>query len=260
MRRFSLLLSVILSFCMISYSQSETNKTDDKGLKQGLWIKYYPNRNKLYEGTFKDNKPTGEMKRYFDDGSIKALMLFYDSGDSVQTTIYYQNGVVASEGLYINNKKHGAWNYYSFFDSTLVKTEHFNLDNKEGSEKNYYPNGTLAEFINWKNNKKNGEWEQFYEDSTPKSKGAFVDGEINGSYYVYYSNGRPEVVGFYKLGKMDGIWQYFNPEGEKERELKFIDGQPENIDDLTEEEQDFFELIEKNKGTLSEPTIEEVYR
>lgn len=258
--KFSLTFCLAIYFCLLSFGQTETNKTDNQGLKQGYWVKYYPNGNKLYEGTFKNNKPFGELIRYFDDGSIKAKMFFDNSGDSAHTTMYYQNGVVASEGLYIDSKKHGEWRYYSFFDSTIVKVENFILGEKDGVEKNFYPNGNLAEVLNWKNDKKHGEWEQFYEDGKQKTKGEFVGGEINGPYYVYYSNGRPEVIGFYELGKMDGIWQYYTPEGEIERELKFVDGEPENMDNLTEEEQEFFKMIEKNKGKLSEPTIEEVYR
>ena len=55
------------------------NQVDEKGLKQGLWIKKYPNGNINYEGYFKDDRPVKLMKRYFENGDIKSSFIFYDN-------------------------------------------------------------------------------------------------------------------------------------------------------------------------------------
>ena len=64
----------ILLFCMgfvIMVSQAQNNsstdsinQTDKQGLKQGFWIKKYPNGNIMYQGYFIDDKPAKLMKRF----------------------------------------------------------------------------------------------------------------------------------------------------------------------------------------------------
>ncbi|MFW6224343.1 MAG: hypothetical protein ACOC4R_01655, partial [Bacteroidota bacterium] len=63
--------------------------------------------------------------------------------------------------------------------------------------------------------------------------------------------------GTYNMGRMDGTWFYYDENGQVERDLAFENGKPLNEDKLTEEEREFFELIEKNKGKFDEPSIED---
>ena len=44
------------------------NYTDINGLKQGYWQKKYYNGNIKYEVYFKNNKPIGEFKRFYESG------------------------------------------------------------------------------------------------------------------------------------------------------------------------------------------------
>ena len=45
-------------------NNSDIDKTDQQGRKQGQWVKKDADGNVLYEGTFKDGHPVGEFKRY----------------------------------------------------------------------------------------------------------------------------------------------------------------------------------------------------
>lgn len=54
------------------------NQMDAKGEKQGYWIKKYPDGQILYEGSFRNNKPVGEFKRYYEDGSLKSVLMYSD--------------------------------------------------------------------------------------------------------------------------------------------------------------------------------------
>ena len=61
----------IISLLLISSSlrlsgQSDTiNQADAKGQKQGYWEKRGSDNTLIYQGYFKDNKPVGEMRRYY---------------------------------------------------------------------------------------------------------------------------------------------------------------------------------------------------
>ena len=84
----------------LSLSQTDTlfNQTDNKGLKQGYWKKYYPNGNLLYKGYFENNMPSGEMKRYYESGAIQAVMFFSENGKRSKIRLFYEDGELSAEG------------------------------------------------------------------------------------------------------------------------------------------------------------------
>ncbi len=56
------------------------NQTDKYGKKQGHWIKKYPNGNVMYDGFFRNDKPAGEFRRYYEDNTLKSLLVFNADG------------------------------------------------------------------------------------------------------------------------------------------------------------------------------------
>ena len=50
---------LILSFLIGASTFAQVNHTDEKGLKQGKWVKTYESGKKRYEGYFKNNVPVG---------------------------------------------------------------------------------------------------------------------------------------------------------------------------------------------------------
>jgi hypothetical protein len=112
MRIKHLALSVIIFLTCFSLSAQE-NRTDASGLKQGPWIKKYANGNILYQGAFKDDKPVGEFKRYYEDGTPKAVLSYDESGLKAGAVFFHPDGKRAAEGTYIDKKKEGVWKYYS---------------------------------------------------------------------------------------------------------------------------------------------------
>jgi antitoxin component YwqK of YwqJK toxin-antitoxin module len=61
----------ILDCCFFSAQDSGVNKLDANGKKTGVWKKYYENGKLWYEGSFKDGKPIGFMKRYYPGGIVQ---------------------------------------------------------------------------------------------------------------------------------------------------------------------------------------------
>ena len=67
---------IIFSILVSNFSFSQSiNQVDLQGKKQGELKKYYEKSGRvLYEGRFKDDKPTGVFRFYYENGSKKALI------------------------------------------------------------------------------------------------------------------------------------------------------------------------------------------
>ena len=100
-----ILLSLILFLFALNGIAQDHNRTDDKGRRQGLWMDFYPNGQKRYEGTFKNDKCQGEFKYYDEQGRLKATNTFDKSGTKALNKTYAPNGTVIATGYYLNQKK-----------------------------------------------------------------------------------------------------------------------------------------------------------
>ena len=82
-------LALLLANSAMATCQTETesNKSDQQGRKQGHWIKKYPNENVMYEGFFKDDHPVGEFRRYYEDRTLKSILIFSGDGKEADATI-----------------------------------------------------------------------------------------------------------------------------------------------------------------------------
>lgn len=255
---FLILLSAFMPFGLCAGSSLQDtifNQTGPNGLKQGYWKKYYPNGNLMYVGFFKDGKPAGEMKRYFESGNLQADMQFNKQGNYAGAKIYYEDGTLASDGFYANSKKDSIWDYYSYYDQKLKSRETYKNGLKDGYSWNYYPDGTVFEQTMWKHGLKDGIWKQFYQDGSLRLNANWAGGKLTGDYLVYYNNGNPMVVGLYKDDKREGTWEYYNENGSRNQEIVYADGKPMNKQELTRQQQEFFDKIEKNIGKIREPDI-----
>lgn len=228
------------------------NQTDKQGLKQGYWKGFYPNKKIKYIGFFKDNKPVGTFKRYYDDGIIKAIMVYNATGKAF-ATLFYQNGIKAAQGNYIGTIKDSTWNYYSFYDKTLKGTETFVNGKKEGLSVNYYATGKISQELNYKNDLKNGIWRQYYENGSLKISGTYIAGKRTGVFIVNYPNNKPEWKGSYTDDVKTGKWIHYNPDGTLESEIEFINGIAKNSEELNNKESKVIERLEKMKGSIPEP-------
>lgn len=229
------------------------NQTDNKGLKQGHWKGYYENKKLKYIGFFKDNKPTGVFKRYYDDGALKAVMVYNAAGNKAFTTLYYQNGVKAAEGNYLGTMKDSIWNYYSYYDKTLSNKENYIKGKKEGLSVSYYKSGAKSQELEYKGDQKHGIWKQYYENGIIKLSTLFKDGKRTGTFMVNYPNNKPEWRGNYVEDIKHGKWTHYNPDGTLDSEIEFVNGIAKNAEELDRKEQKLLESIEKNKGTIPEP-------
>src|SRR5512133_963446 len=133
MRFFSFLFLVLFSAGLLAQSDTIFNQTDANNRKQGYWKKNYPNGKPMYKGFFKDDKPAGEMRRYFESGALKAVMNYDISGENAFTKIFYEDGSPAAEGKYTGSLKDSIWTYYSYYSRKISAIESYSKGKREGT-------------------------------------------------------------------------------------------------------------------------------
>ena len=73
------MIAVAMLLTVPAFAQ-DYNQTDSKGRRQGVWMDFYPNGQKRYEGQFKNGKCTGTFRYYDEQGNLKATNEFDKSG------------------------------------------------------------------------------------------------------------------------------------------------------------------------------------
>ena len=258
-------LTTIFFFILFSYglyAQEQVvndtiwNQTDNTGLKQAYWKKQYPDATLMYKGFFKDGKPLGEFRRYYENGKLMALMNHHPDGIRSSAILYYQNGNLAAEGNYTGQLKDSIWNYYSYYSQALMYAENYINGIKEGESKIFYTSGKVAELQYWKDNLKQGRWFQYYEDSSILKESDYRNDTLTGNYTIYDTDGRKVIEGKYIDGKRDGPWSFYNQDGELEYQLKYKNGLNLNEEEYMDRALQYMKEIEEKTGTIPEPDID----
>ncbi len=225
MRKFNLFIACIaITICSIAQNKTPENRTDEKGRKQGLWLKKDEKGNKLFLGEFKDDKPIGIMKQYFKGSdSLKALLNYRKDG-SVNAVLFYEsNSKKNAEGKYWNEKKDSTWQFYDE-SGKLISIEQYKKGLKDGISKVYFPNGKVSEEQTFLNDKKQGVGKKYYDSGEVKSEQNFVLGNLHGLSATYYPNKVEAARGYYKNGVKNHVWIYKKQDGSIESKAYWWEG------------------------------------
>ncbi len=235
----NLFVVIFVMFGFLAFSQGE-NKTDAKGQKQGEWKKYHKNGMLRYVGNFKNNKPIGEFKYYYESGSVQAKMSH--KGTTSYSIIFYETGEVKATGKYMSQKKDSTWTYYDL-DGFKTATEYYTKGLKDKIWYVYFNTGQIAEEKEYSKDFEHGIWNQYYEDGKKKMEANHENGGLEGKAVYYNSEGIRSISGFYYHGLRNGVWLYFEDNGvkikkkEKYKNGKRIDAnKDENIEDTYKKE------------------------
>jgi antitoxin component YwqK of YwqJK toxin-antitoxin module len=244
---------LVISICAASQGETTINKTDMQGRKQGHWIKKYPNEVTMYDGYFKDDHPVGEFKRYFENQSLKSVLVYSDDGRTATATFYHPNGNISSKGTYFDQKKEGKWQFFSAFTNDyMISEEYYSGNLKNGLSYKFYPDRTIAEKLTFVNDIKQGEWIQYYPSGAVCLKSNYLNGEINGKFEVRFENGSIEFSGQYKNDYRDGLWVIYKSDGTIKYKLEYLAGvTKDRLMDI--DESDFLDSLENNKGKIADP-------
>ena len=220
MRGLIICLFFLMSGSMIA--QNTVNQVDAQGRKQGFWTKKDTEGKLIYQATFKDDKPVGEMKRFHPNGKLKALMNFTEGTDDADTQLFDERGKQIAQGKYSGQKKIGEWTY--LLDSKVVSTETYLNGQKNGTSKRFYKTGELLEESNWQNDKLNGIYRTYFQDGKAFLECTYSEGLRNGAFKTWFPNGQLEIDAVYTNDLRDKDWKYFSESGELQYTLKFALG------------------------------------
>lgn len=240
-----LIVCIILLFAGSIVAQNSVNQMDAQGRKQGFWTKKDVDGKLVYQGTFKNNQPVGEMKRFHPNGKLKAVLNFVEGSELSDASLFDERGNLIAQGKYIGQMKTGEWSYFK--DAKIVSTEIFLNGQKNGISKKYYTTGELMEESNWKDDKRHGTYSSYFQDGTCFLKYNYMDGRLNGSFQTWFPNGVLELDANYYDDLRDKDWKYFNESGEISYTLKYELGtllNPEVQDSIDAAQSDTFKTRE----------------
>jgi len=206
---FGFLLLVNISM----FSQSDYNKLDDKGNKNGPWRGVYADtKNPKYEGTFDHGKEVG-IFTFFDNTKTKRVIAtreFNAKDNSAYTIIYDKSKNKVSEGKEINKLYEGEWKYYHKASKVIMTIENYSLGKLEGQRTVFYPNGKLAEEAMYENNLKDGVYKRYTESGILIEETVYKNNEFDGPAIFRDSvDGTIVSKGNFTNGKKTGMWQFY---------------------------------------------------
>lgn len=219
------IITVLLLLMVIGLSQAfgqELNVKDAKGRKQGQWQHLHPNGTIRYEGEFKDDRPVGLFKYYFENGKLSATNNHLTDGD-VASHHYHVNGNIKAKGVYREQLKEGLWQYFNENES-MVLEETYKRNKLHGPQRIYFDTGQLGEEIHFRDSVKHGAWNKFYPNSKKWIEANYVDGNLDGPFKLWLEDGKPKVQGTYASGIRVGNWLMFAPNGSVRTQDVYING------------------------------------
>ena len=245
MRRLIICFFLLLSGGIIA--QNTVNQVDTQGRKQGFWTKKDAGGKLLYQATFKDDKPVGEMKRFHPNGKIKAVLNFIEGSELSDVQLFDEGGHLIAQGKYMGQKKTGEWKY--FLDTKIVSVENYLNGQKNGVSKRSYKTGELLEGSNWKDDLLDGVYRAYFHDGKVYLECKYSLGKRNGPFKTFYSDGTHELDGSYSSDVRDKDWNYFDKSGKLSYTLKFAMGKllnPAVQDSINASQVDIYKKKENN--------------
>jgi hypothetical protein len=113
------------------------------GLKEGVWIQYYPNGNKKGEYTFVNNRANGPATTYFENGNKQEEGTWVVNRWVGPYKMYYENGTTRQEFNYNQIGKRDGKQVYRNPDGSLqIEVTEVN-GKEEGLKKEYDEHGNL---------------------------------------------------------------------------------------------------------------------
>ncbi len=205
---------VVLLLALTTVAQ-DVNRTDKKGRRQGVWMDFYPNGNKRYEGQFKNDKCKGTFTYYDELGKLKATNEFDASGEKALNKTYAPNGRLIATGYYVNQKKEGEWKYFDKDSGQLLLSEENKNGKVHGWSKLYNPNnGVLAEETQYVEGQPEGQCKKYSDTGILLMDCHYHNGLLDGHCKTYYPSQVLKEEGQYTEGRKTGEWKTYNEDGD----------------------------------------------
>ncbi len=222
---------IFLTLLLSVFSFGQINKTDAKGLKQGVWEKKYPKSSILeYKGQFKDGKPIGTFTYMYSSNKLKAKVSHDEKTGRSVALMYHENGILSAQGIYKKGLKDSIWEYY--MPSGRISTKETYLNDKlNGLTTIYYvpevitdKSVKIVKTEMYKNGILDGEVKEFFDTGITKSSVKYIAGVKEGFKVTNHANGKPMMKEHFVKGVQHG-WQFaYDESGKETNKLYFCFG------------------------------------
>ena len=219
----------------IGQAGEDYNLNDSNQLKEGLWIRVYPDGALYYSGEFNHGVPEGEVLYFYESGELMSKLV-YPHLDSSTNTVelisaihYRENSSVQASGFYISTEdqeepqREGSWGFYND-GSKQVKMETYTSGFLDGPYWVKGKKGQMVEKGEYAKDELQGEKTTYFDNGIVKQKINYINGQLEGSFAVNYSNGYPKIEGDYFEGLENGSWKTFTEKGELELLIQYSQG------------------------------------
>jgi len=167
---------MVNAFCKMNKESSAFFTYKRKGkvnVLDGKYLFYYKG-NIVEEGEYIDGKKEGKLITYYQDNKLKEFI--YLVNDSIRfETVYYNNGVVKSNGMTKNGSKVGTWCYY--FENGILDTKgnySYVKVTKENIKEVLDKLNTSS--VGGTSSLKDGDWKYYNQDGTLKKREKYERG------------------------------------------------------------------------------------
>lgn len=226
-------LLLVLFLGLLSFSFGQVNKVDDKGRKQGKWVKYFANSSDVrYQGEFKDNQPMGTFIYYYPSGKVRAVIKHSLKSNRKVASYYHENDSLASYGIYRGELKDSTW--INFLDTGWpMSKENYKNGELNGERVIYYgpevSEDSKTAYIlrreNYKDGRLDGTFKEYFHDGVLKTEGMYVNGQPEGLIKKYNPNGKIMMEERWKNRLKHGWWMSYDENGKENGRKYYYNGE-----------------------------------
>jgi antitoxin component YwqK of YwqJK toxin-antitoxin module len=201
----------IFCFSVGTLFAQQINQKDVRGMRQGLWKKYYPNSQQLrYTGTFVDDKEVGTFTFYCETcGEQPFCVKEFSPNAPTQVRYYTKSGDLVSKGAMSGKQRNGLWLIFHENSQKVMTREFYVAGKLHGEITSYYLSGEIIETTTYLNGVKQGKSSYYASDGVKLKELSYKNDLLDGPAAYYSHTGKLTMKGDYKNGIHHGVWNYY---------------------------------------------------
>ena len=193
-------------------AQSNINKMDNNGKRDGVWKKYYSNDRVRYVGQFEHGKEVGVFKYFSASNSDNPIIIkkYHTNDDLADVQFFTPKGTIESKGMMRGKKREGKWLFYHGDGKTVMSEENYKNGKLDGPYRTFYSNGEPTEITAYKDGLQHGNYKKYSIKGFLYQDFNYANGKLNGMA-TYYSRKTGDLIkkGPYKDDLRVGTWENY---------------------------------------------------
>lgn len=227
-------------------------------MRQGKWVARYPGGSLKYEGYFVNDKPSGEWKRFHENGKLKAQMAYRPQSGRAYSSLYDEDGALYARGVFEGTDRDSTWNFYS--GEKIVQTENFRLGKKEGPSMGFTQAGIVLWAREFHEDLLHGKSMEYYSSGIKKSDITYQLGKREGPALFYDETGVLYMDGLYTDDLSEGEWNIYSKDGKIRYKIRYSKGNLLDSSTADSIQLREFKKYDQIKGKIPEPKIDQTDR